>query len=84
MAVGAAITIVPMHVVGAVGRLVFRVHFLTLTGATDGSMTDPPALAFANGLAGSDAPTLGYVAVHPLTMVLRIVSAEVLVLLVAR
>ena len=84
MAIGAAITIVPMLVVGAVGRFVFRVNFLTLTGVMAGSMTDPPALAFANGLAGSDAPTLGYVAVYPLTMILRIVSAELLVLLLAR
>lgn len=84
MALGAAITLVPILLVGAVARLVFRVNFLTLTGVIAGSMTDPPALAFANGLAGSDAPTLGYVAVYPLTMILRIVSVELLVLLLAR
>lgn len=84
MAVGAVVTLVPVLVVGAVARAAFRVNFLTLTGVLAGSMTDPPALAFANGLAGSDAPTLGYVSVYPLTMILRIVSAEVLVLLLAR
>ncbi len=84
MAVGAVITLVPILVVGAIARAAFRVNFLTLTGVMAGSMTDPPALAFANGLAGSDAPTLGYVSVYPLTMILRIVSAEVLVLLLAR
>ena len=83
MAIGAAITLVPILLVGAVARAAFRVNFLTLTGVIAGSMTDPPALAFANGLAGSEAPTLGYVAVYPLTMILRIVSAEVLVLLLA-
>jgi putative transport protein len=84
MAIGAVITLVPILLVGAIARAVFRVNFLTLTGVIAGSMTDPPALAFANGLAGSDAPTLGYVAVYPLTMILRIVSVEVLVLLLAR
>jgi putative transport protein len=84
MAVGAVITLVPILVVGAIARAAFRVNFLTLIGVLAGSMTDPPALAFATGLAGSDAPTLGYVSVYPLTMILRIVSAEVLVLLLAR
>ena len=84
MAIGAGITLVPILVVGAIARAAFRINFLTLTGVIAGSMTDPPALAFANGLAGSDAPTLGYVSVYPLTMILRIVAAEVLVLLLAR
>ena len=80
---GVAITVVPLLVVGAFGRVVFKLDYPTLSGVLAGAMTDPPALAFAQGLAGSDAPAVGYAAVYPLTMVLRIVSAQLLVLLLS-
>jgi len=53
-------------------------NFAVLSGLLAGSMTDPPALAFANTLVGSDAPTLAYVTVYPLTTILRIFTAQVL------
>ena len=84
MAWGAAITLLPLLVGGAVARLFFRANYLTLCGVLAGSMTDPPALAFASSVAGSDAPALGYVTVYPLTMILRVVSAQALVLAFAR
>jgi putative transport protein len=77
---GAAITVVPMVVVGALGRAIGRIDYPTLSGVLAGAMTDPPALAFAQGLAGSDAPAVGYAAVYPLTMGLRIVTAQALLL----
>ena len=83
MAWGAAITVLPILAVGAAARALFKVNFLTLSGVLAGSMTDPPALAFATSVAGSDAPSLGYVTVYPLTMILRVVCAQLLVLLLA-
>jgi putative transport protein len=77
---GLVITVVPLVVVGAFARVVFKLDYPTLSGVLAGAMTDPPALAFAQGLAGSDAPAVGYAAVYPLTMVLRIVTAQLLVL----
>jgi putative transport protein len=79
----AVITLVPLLIVGAFGRLVLKLNFMNLCGLLAGSMTDPPALAFANTTAGSDAPSLAYAAVYPLTMLLRIVAAQVMVLLVS-
>jgi len=81
--VGVVVTVVPMLIVGAIGRALLKLDYPTLSGVLAGSMTDPPALAFAQGLAGSDAPAVGYAAVYPLTMVLRIVTAQLLVLLLS-
>jgi putative transport protein len=77
------ITLLPLLVVGAFGRLVLKLNFMKLCGLLAGSMTDPPALAFANTTAGSDAPALAYAAVYPLTMLLRIVVAQLIVLVFA-
>jgi putative transport protein len=84
MACAAAITLLPLLIVGAFGRLVMKLNFMNLCGLLAGSMTDPPALAFANATAGSDAPSLAYAAVYPLTMLLRIVVAQLLVLVFVR
>jgi putative transport protein len=81
LAWGAAVTVVPVLVVGAVGRGLLGHNFLTLSGVLAGSMTDPPALAFATSVAGSDAPALGYATVYPLTMILRVVLAQLVVVL---
>jgi len=79
LAIGITVTMVPMLIMGVIGRVLMKLDYPTLSGVLAGSMTDPPALAFAQGLAGSDAPAVGYAAVYPLTMVLRIVCAQVLV-----
>ena len=77
---GFVITIVPILVVGWVGRRFLRQNFMTTCGLVAGSMTDPPALAFANNTAGCDAPSVAYATVYPLTMILRIVAGQVLVI----
>jgi putative transport protein len=81
MAYGALITFVPLMTVGFFAYLVMRIDYLSLCGLLAGSMTDPPALAFANALSPSEAPALAYATVYPLVMFLRILAPQVLVLL---
>lgn len=82
MACGAAITLIPLMMVSLVARVFGRVNYLTLCGLMAGSMTDPPALAFANGIhPQSDAAALAYATVYPLVMFLRIISPQILILL---
>ena len=78
---GFIITVVPLLIVGLIGRLVFKVNYFILMGLIAGSMTDPPALSFANETAGNDIPSVSYATVYPLTMFLRVVTAQILVLL---
>lgn len=78
---GICITVIPLIVVGIVARVLLKMNFVVLSGLIAGSMTDPPALAFANTLIKSDAPSVSYAAVYPLTMLLRILCAQFLVLL---
>lgn len=81
---GAAITLVPLMIVGFFARAVLRLNYLTLSGVLSGSMTDPPALAFASAQsASSPAPALGYAAVYPFVMCLRIIAPQILVLTTA-
>lgn len=80
MAWGTLITLAPLLLVGLVGSLVTRANYLTMCGLLSGSMTDPPALAFAQGLAPSEAPILSYAAVYPLVMVLRVIAPQVIAL----
>lgn len=75
---GACVTVLPLVLVGIFARVVWRMNFMDLSGLLAGSMTDPPALAFASNIAGSDAPTVAYATVYPLTTLLRILSAQVL------
>jgi len=84
MAWGAAITAVPLVIVSVVGRAMLRLNYLTLCGLLAGSMTDPPALSFANSVTDSDAPSLSYATVYPLTMILRVLCAQLLVLYLVR
>lgn len=77
---GLCVTILPLLVVGIFARAVLKMNFTVLSGLLAGSVTDPPALAFANNLAKSDAPTVAYATVYPLTTLLRILSAQVLAL----
>lgn len=80
---GVIITIVPPILVGLFGRLVLKMNYYTLMGFIGGSHTDPPTLAFANTVApeGCKLPNMGYATVYPLTMFLRIFTAQLLVLL---
>lgn len=80
MLMGAAITITPLLIIGLVGRGLFRLNYHTLCGLLAGSMTDPPALAFAQNITGSDAATVSYATVYPLTMLLRVFSTQIIVL----
>ena len=80
MALGAAVTTLPLLIVGFIARKWMKMNYLTLVGVLAGSMTDPPALAFANKLAKSDYPALAYANVYPLTMLLRILVAQMAVL----
>jgi putative transport protein len=84
MGVGAIITLVPLLVVAIVARVLLKMNYLTLCGLLAGSMTDPPALAFANTSSGSDAPSVSYATVYPLTMLLRIVLAQLIVIFFCR
>ncbi len=81
MGLAAFITIIPLLIVLCLGQFVFKINYLTLCGVLAGATTDPPALAFANGLAESEAVNIGYVSVYPLTMLLRILSGQVLAVL---
>ncbi len=78
---GFLITIIPILIVGAVARLRYKINYFTLMGVIAGSTTDPPALAYANQTSGNDAPAMGYSTVYPLSMFLRIVIAQLIVLL---
>jgi putative transport protein len=75
---GVCVTVLPLVLVGIFARVALKMNFMDLSGLLAGSMTDPPALAFASNVAGSDAPTVAYATVYPLTTLLRIFSAQVL------
>ena len=81
---GACVTVVPLMLIGIFARAVLKMNFMDLSGLLAGSMTDPPALAFASNIAGSDAPTVAYATVYPLTTLLRILSAQVLAIVLFR
>ena len=81
---GICVTVLPLLLVGIFARVVWKMNFMDLSGLLAGSMTDPPALAFASNIAGSDAPTVGYATVYPLTTLLRILSAQVLAIVLFR
>jgi putative transport protein len=81
---GACVTVLPLLAIGVFARVVLKMNFMDLSGLLAGSMTDPPALAFASNIAGSDAPTVGYATVYPLTTLLRILSAQVLAIVLFR
>jgi putative transport protein len=80
MAAGAVLTFVPLMIVGLVARRFFKLDYPTICGVLAGSMTDPPALAFASSITKSDQPLVAYAAVHPLVMILRVFIVQVLVL----
>jgi putative transport protein len=81
MGYGAIITLVPLLAVGFFTRLVLKRNYLEICGLLSGSMTDPPALAFANSIARSEAPAVAYATIYPLVMFLRIFVAQLLILI---
>ena len=78
---GAIITVLPLLIIGTIGRQVYKINYFVLMGMISGSMTDPPALAFANSTAGNDVPAVSYATVYPLTMFLRVITAQLLILM---
>jgi putative transport protein len=76
---GALITVIPLLIVGIAGRWIFKINYYTLMGLLAGSTTNPPALAYSNSTAGNDTPTVGYATVYPLTMFLRVLAAQLLI-----
>ena len=78
---GVIITVVPLLIIGTVGRKMCKLNYFTLMGLLAGSMTDPPALSYANAMAGNDMPSVSYATVYPLTMFLRVITAQLLILL---
>ena len=81
--IGFLITIIPLIIMGIVARWRHKLNYYTLMGLIAGSNTDPPALAYANQVSSNDAPAVGYSTVYPLSMFLRILTAQLLILLMA-
>ena len=77
---GFVITVLPLLIMGFVARKVFKFNYFTLMGLIAGSTTDPPALGYANQTANNDAPSVGYSTVYPLSMFLRILCAQAIIL----
>lgn len=77
---GFLITIIPIFIVGIIARLKYKFNYFTIMGMIAGTYTDPPALAYANSVCSKDAPAVGYSTVYPLSMFLRIFTAQIIVL----
>ena len=77
---GFLITVIPLLIIGIIARLYCKVNYFTLMGLIAGSNTDPPALAYSNQVSGNDAPSVGYSTVYPLTMFLRILTGQMILL----
>ena len=77
---GFLITIIPILIVGPIARLRFRFNYFTIAGMISGTYTDPPALAYSNSICTKEAPAVGYSTVYPLSMFLRILTAQLIVL----
>lgn len=81
VAYGVMITIIPIIIIGLLGRYVFHINYFSLAGLISGATTNPAALAFASQSANNDKPAVAYSTVYPLTMFLRIISGQVILLL---
>lgn len=80
---GFLITVIPLLIMGAVARWHYKMNYFMLMGLVAGSNTDPPALAYSNQTAGNNAPAVGYSTVYPVSMFLRILTAQLLILILA-
>ena len=77
---GFVITVIPLIVVGCIARGKYKMNYLSIIGMMSGGYTDPPALAYGNKVANTDAPAVAYSTVYPLTMFMRVIVAQVVVL----
>lgn len=80
---GFIITVLPLLIVGLYARLKLKMNYYTLMGLMAGSVTDPPALGYANSTAGNDMPSVGYATVYPVVMFLRVLTAQLMIMMVA-
>lgn len=80
---GFIITLIPLIIVGLIARKKYKLNYCSIIGLLSGACTDPPALAYANKVANNDAPAVAYSTVYPLTMFLRVISAQILILALA-
>ena len=80
---GFLITVLPLLIMGVFGRYYYKINYFKLMGLMAGSTTDPPALAYANQATSSNAPAVGYSTVYPVVMFLRILTAQLLILILA-
>ena len=81
IAYGAVITVVPLLLAGIFGRYRYKLNYYTLIGVLSGASTNPPALAYSTEQTTSDAPSVGYATVYPLSMFLRVLAAQLLILI---
>lgn len=77
---GFVITLVPLLVVGIIARAKYKMNYFSICGMISGNYTDPPALAYGNKIANNDAPAVAYSTVYPLTMFMRVIAAQVIIL----
>ena len=77
---GFLITVIPLLAVGIFARAYYKINYFILMGVIGGATTDPPALAYSNQVAGNPAPSVGYSTVYPLTMFLRILAGQMILL----
>lgn len=77
---GFLITVIPILIIGIIARVKFKFNYFTIMGMLAGTCTDPPALAYANSVCSKEAPAVGYSTVYPLSMFLRIFTAQIIVL----
>lgn len=77
---GFIITVIPLLAVGIIARARYKMNYLSIMGMMSGNYTDPPALAYANKVANNDSPAVAYSTVYPLTMFLRVIMAQIVIL----
>lgn len=77
---GVIITVIPLIVVGIIARAKYKLNYFSICGLMSGSYTDPPALAYSNKVANNDAPAVAYSTVYPLTMFMRVIAAQIIIL----
>jgi putative transport protein len=78
---GVIITVLPVMIVGLFARLYLKMNYYTLMGLIAGSTTNPPALGYANTSSGNDMPAVGYATVYPVVMFLRVLLAQLMILI---
>ena len=71
---------IPLLIVGIIARWRYKMNYLSIIGMLSGNYTDPPALAYANKVANNDAPAVAYSTVYPLTMFMRVIVAQLMIL----